>query len=62
MPVALDDSWRTAEGSRIGVVRERHVEDFSDWEDDEEKYEAAFERVLRALEPGSKMPPPDPKL
>jgi hypothetical protein len=55
VPVRLDDyilkGWKHA---RKADVVKKHIGDFRDWQD-EAKYKKAFERLLRALDPRSKL-------
>jgi uncharacterized protein YjbI with pentapeptide repeats len=65
IPIRLDDyvfdGWES--GKRSEIVR-RHIGDFSDWPDDQEKFEREFERLVLALsaDPLARGPAPSPKL
>ena len=49
LPIRLDDTvMKTAEPWAASIRRQRHIADFSHWEDDD-SYAAAFERLLRDL-------------
>ena len=51
-PVRLDDAvFDVDEGWALHIKEDRHIGDFTDWSDDD-KYNTAFQRLLRDLKAG----------
>ena len=63
IPLNLDGSLFSWEGSHAATLRKRLAADFTDWKSDADKFEQQFERVVKALRTdGAQLPPPVPKL
>ena len=64
IPLNLDGSLFDWGGSHAATLRKRLAADFTDWENDNAKFEAQFEQVVKALrtDDGAREPAPEPKL
>ncbi len=52
-PIRIDDAiQRTRQAWASKLRRQRHIGDFRDWNDDD-KYNTAFQRLLRDLQAGA---------